>query len=87
MEGVVDLSIIGENVLERGAAHSRRPGTASRGQTLKQLDFGGCRLSLAVPERRGLLKACGASPASASRTSYPGCSSASSTSRAWASRA
>lgn len=50
MEGVVDLGIIGENVLEEVQLIRASQGQPSAVKTLKQLDFGGCRLSLAVPE-------------------------------------
>lgn len=48
MDGVVDLGIIGENVLEEELL-SRRAGADPRYFTLRRLDFGGCRLSLATP--------------------------------------
>ncbi|MDX7744535.1 ATP phosphoribosyltransferase [Aeromonas veronii] len=50
MEGVVDLGIIGENVLEEVQLIRASQGLPFGVKTLKQLDFGGCRLSLAVPE-------------------------------------
>ncbi|MCS3455899.1 ATP phosphoribosyltransferase [Aeromonas rivuli] len=50
MEGVVDLGIIGENVLEEVQLIRQSQGLPFEVKTLKQLDFGGCRLSLAVPE-------------------------------------
>ena len=50
MEGVVDLGIIGENVLEEVQLIRASQGLPFEVKTLKQLDFGGCRLSLAVPE-------------------------------------
>ncbi|MBL0666222.1 ATP phosphoribosyltransferase [Aeromonas jandaei] len=50
MEGVVDLGIIGENVLEEVQLIRASQGQSFAVKTLKQLDFGGCRLSLAVPE-------------------------------------
>ncbi|MEV3841659.1 ATP phosphoribosyltransferase [Aeromonas veronii] len=50
MEGVVDLGIIGENVLEEVQLIRASQGQPFAVKTLKQLDFGGCRLSLAVPE-------------------------------------
>ncbi|MGL5495840.1 MAG: ATP phosphoribosyltransferase [Aeromonas sobria] len=50
MEGVVDLGIIGENVLEEAQLIRASQGLPAQVKTLKQLDFGGCRLSLAVPE-------------------------------------
>ncbi|HGY0991939.1 TPA: ATP phosphoribosyltransferase [Aeromonas salmonicida subsp. pectinolytica] len=50
MEGVVDLGIIGENVLEEAQLIRASQGLPAQLKTLKQLDFGGCRLSLAVPD-------------------------------------
>ncbi len=50
MEGVVDLGIIGENVLEEVQLIRASQGQPFAVKTLKQLDFGGCRLSLAVPD-------------------------------------
>ncbi|GJC03214.1 ATP phosphoribosyltransferase [Aeromonas hydrophila] len=50
MEGVVDLGIIGENVLEEVQLIRDSQGQPFAVKTLKQLDFGGCRLSLAVPD-------------------------------------
>ncbi|OOF88840.1 ATP phosphoribosyltransferase [Rodentibacter ratti] len=48
-DGVVDLGIIGENVLEEAALGRISAGESADYQMLKRLDFGGCRLSLAVP--------------------------------------
>lgn len=48
MDGVVDLGIIGENVLEEELLTRRAQGEDPRYQTLRRLDFGGCRLSLAM---------------------------------------
>ncbi|WP_114193620.1 ATP phosphoribosyltransferase [Edaphovirga cremea] len=48
MDGVVDLGIIGENVLEEELLSRRAQGEDPRYFTLRRLDFGGCRLSLAV---------------------------------------
>ncbi|MBZ4345557.1 ATP phosphoribosyltransferase, partial [Mycobacterium tuberculosis] len=47
MDGVVDLGIIGENVLEEELLSAQ--GEDPRYFTLRRLDFGGCRLSLATP--------------------------------------
>lgn len=49
MDGVVDLGIIGENVLEEELLNRRAQGDDPRYFTLRRLDFGGCRLSLAAP--------------------------------------
>ncbi len=48
MDGVVDLGIIGENVLEEELLNRRAQGEDPRYFTLRRLDFGGCRLSLAA---------------------------------------
>ncbi|WP_338808411.1 ATP phosphoribosyltransferase [Serratia marcescens] len=48
MDGVVDLGIIGENVLEEELLSRRAQGEDPRYFTLRRLDFGGCRLSLAT---------------------------------------
>jgi len=48
MDGVVDLGIIGENVLEEELLNRRAQGEDPRYFTLRRLDFGGCRLSLAT---------------------------------------
>ncbi|MEI6859688.1 MAG: ATP phosphoribosyltransferase [Shewanella sp.] len=49
MDGVVDLGIIGENVLEEEQIERERLDKPSRCIKLRELDFGTCRLSLAVP--------------------------------------
>ncbi|MBW8191478.1 ATP phosphoribosyltransferase [Neiella marina] len=49
MDGVCDLGVIGENVLEEETMMRERAGEPSEFKSLKQLGFGGCRLSLAVP--------------------------------------
>lgn len=48
-DGVVDLGFVGENVLEEEALGRQSAGEQVQYQKLKRLDFGGCRLSLAVP--------------------------------------
>ena len=48
MDGVVDLGIIGENVLEEELLSRSAQGEDPRYFTLRRLDFGGCRLSLAA---------------------------------------
>ncbi|GAA5188359.1 ATP phosphoribosyltransferase [Ferrimonas gelatinilytica] len=50
MDGVVDLGFVGENVLEEERLERQSKGQSADFLTLKRLDFGGCRLSLAVPE-------------------------------------
>ena len=49
MDGVVDLGIIGENVLEEEQIDRERLDKPSTCIKLRELDFGACRLSLAVP--------------------------------------
>lgn len=49
MDGVVDLGIIGENVLEEEQIERESLQIPAQYTKLKQLDFGECRLSLAVP--------------------------------------
>ncbi len=48
-DGVVDLGIIGENVLEEEELARIAEGEEVNYKMLKRLDFGGCRLSLALP--------------------------------------
>ena len=50
MDGVVDLGIVGENVLEEECLTRRQADESSEYRVLKRLDFGGCRLSIAIPE-------------------------------------
>ncbi len=50
MDGVVDLGFIGENELEEKALEREAAGKASDYQVLSKLDFGDCRLSIAVPK-------------------------------------
>lgn len=47
-DGVVDLGIIGENVLEEEELGRIAAGETVEYKKLRQLDFGGCRLSLAI---------------------------------------
>lgn len=47
-DGVVDLGIIGENVLEEEELGRLAAGETIAYKKLRQLDFGGCRLSLAI---------------------------------------
>ncbi|UDG80989.1 ATP phosphoribosyltransferase [Candidatus Hartigia pinicola] len=49
IDGVVDLGIIGDNVLEEELLNRQEQGTNPSYKTLCRLDFGGCRLSLATP--------------------------------------
>lgn len=68
MDGVVDLGIIGENVLEEELLN-RRAGEDPRYFTLRRLDFGGCRLRW----QRRLMKPDGPLSLNGKRiaTSYP----------------
>ena len=49
-EDVCDLGLVGLNVLEETRLELEARGHAARFQCLRMLDFGRCRLSLAVPE-------------------------------------
>ncbi len=48
MDGVVDLGFIGENELEEVRLDRIASGEANQFSTLRRLDFGGCRLSIAI---------------------------------------
>lgn len=49
MDGVADLGFIGENELEEKMLERQAAGQASEYKQLKRLEYGGCRLSVAVP--------------------------------------
>ena len=49
MDGVVDLGFIGENELEEKMLERQAAGKASEYSVLRRMDYGGCRLSIAVP--------------------------------------
>ena len=49
-EDVCDLGLVGLNVLEERRLEMRARGAEARFEILRPLDFGRCRLSLAVPE-------------------------------------
>jgi ATP phosphoribosyltransferase len=49
-EDVCDLGLVGLNVLEERRLELAARGATARFETLRTLDFGRCRLSLAVPE-------------------------------------
>ena len=49
MDGVVDIGIVGENVLEEKRLARSVQGEDSKYLPLQRLDFGDCRLSLAIP--------------------------------------
>ncbi|MFW8589199.1 ATP phosphoribosyltransferase [Glaciecola sp. 2405UD65-10] len=49
MDGVVDLGFIGENELEEKMLERQAANKPSDFKTLRRLDYGGCRLSIAVP--------------------------------------
>lgn len=49
MDGVVDLGFIGENELEEKMLERQAAGKPSEFNVLRRLDYGGCRLSIAVP--------------------------------------
>lgn len=70
MDGVVDLGFIGENELEEKMLERAASGKNAQYKTLRQLDYGGCRLSIAVPseqEYQGLQSLTGKTIA----TTYP----------------
>ena len=70
MDGVVDLGIIGENVLEETVLARRSQGEDTKYRMLRRFEFGGCRLSIAIPadqEWKGLESLNGCRIA----TSYP----------------
>ncbi|MEM9533770.1 MAG: ATP phosphoribosyltransferase [Pseudomonadota bacterium] len=50
VDGVCDLGVVGQNVAEEQRLMRTQRGEVADYGTLKQLDFGACRLSLAVPE-------------------------------------
>ncbi|MCO4320189.1 ATP phosphoribosyltransferase [Aliidiomarina quisquiliarum] len=50
MDGVVDLGVVGENVLEEERLERSFKQQASTFLSLRRLDFGFCRLSLATPK-------------------------------------
>lgn len=50
MDGVCDLGIVGENVLEEVSLQRQLDQENAEYTVLTRLDFGGCRLSIAVPQ-------------------------------------
>ncbi|QBL09016.1 ATP phosphoribosyltransferase [Rheinheimera sp. D18] len=50
MDGVCDLGIVGENVLEEESLQRKLDNDSADYTILKRLDFGSCRLSIAVPQ-------------------------------------
>lgn len=50
MDGVCDIGIVGDNTLEEAALERKLLGNNSEYIRTKGLNFGGCRLSLAMPE-------------------------------------
>ncbi|MBA3988217.1 MAG: ATP phosphoribosyltransferase [Idiomarina sp.] len=49
MDGVVDLGLVGENVLEEECLERQMRQQANEYRSLRRLDFGHCRLSIALP--------------------------------------
>lgn len=49
MDGVVDLGFIGENELEEKMLERIASNRPAEFKTLRRLDYGGCRLSIAIP--------------------------------------
>lgn len=52
MDGVVDLGLVGENVLEEEQLERTLKQQPNRFSSLRRLDFGFCRLSIAVPKEQ-----------------------------------
>lgn len=50
MDGVVDLGLVGENVLEEERLERQIKKQSDQYAPLRRLDFGGCRLSIATPK-------------------------------------
>lgn len=48
MDGVVDLGFVGENVLEETRLDRLALNQRNEFTTLRRMDFGGCRLSIAI---------------------------------------
>lgn len=70
MDGVVDLGIIGENVLEEELLTRRAQGDDPCYHMLRRLDFGHCRLSLAIATDENW-QGCGSLQGKRIATSYP----------------
>ncbi len=51
MDGICDIGIVGTNVLHEKALKRNQQGIDDGIETLHTLNFGGCRLSIAVPEQ------------------------------------
>ncbi|WP_018984750.1 ATP phosphoribosyltransferase [Salinimonas chungwhensis] len=49
MDGVVDMGFIGENELEEKMLERQASGKVADYEVMRRLDYGGCRLSIAVP--------------------------------------
>ncbi|WP_392551653.1 ATP phosphoribosyltransferase [Orbus wheelerorum] len=49
IDGVVDIGIVGENVLEEEVLDRKAEGQNPQFKQLRRLDFGACRLSIAAP--------------------------------------
>lgn len=49
MDGVVDMGFIGENELEEKMLERQASSRPAEFKTLRRLDYGGCRLSIAIP--------------------------------------
>ncbi len=52
MDGVCDLGIVGQNVLEESGLERRNAGSRHAYSVERVLEFGGCRLAIAIPEER-----------------------------------
>lgn len=69
-DGLVDLGIVGQNVLQEVALGRQATGEPAEYKMLRQLDFGRCRLSIAIPREQNYA---GVADLAGSRiaTSYP----------------
>lgn len=70
MDGVVDLGIVGENVLEETMLERKALGLPIDYKTLRRLDYGDCRLSLAIPQEQ-VWDGCASLSGARIATTYP----------------
>lgn len=56
MDGVVDLGLVGENVLEEESLERQMKQQANDYHSLRRLDFGHCRLSIALPTEQSFTR-------------------------------
>ena len=55
MDGVVDLGFIGENELEEKMLERQASGKNYQYEEITEMDYGGCRLSIAVPTNLNIM--------------------------------